>query len=1452
MAKICPNLSDNATVANMNKVLAALNEQPFTERELDLLKFNKEQFKLEVSNERLQATYAAYNYNSINVRDTPTPENISMNKKFNSELGNSLQETLARLYPQIKLKFGKPASRYSNTAHNLFIQYNITPLGFVNGIDQYTLPQLNNALGPLREAFIFKLSKNNSAYLTHRGSIATLAKLKQYIKDNDNIIGEADIAAMSVLIDSVNQQQDTLPHEYAHHYIAWYKDTPIVQRAIELWGSEEKLVQAIGEQAVFQKGEAWSWWNRFTQFIYELLGKDQIKNALTDAFLRGVELAATKNLSPAVYNQTKTKLLSPVAKTVSNINLRITNLKAFNTRNTDPAIARLVNIRIESLREDVANLVDGVYGNSPSALAHVATSQLNRAKAILLSEFISGDDLIYASGIVNSWKFENSKSFMTEEILNNPDSEFYKVFKDISSMATDVEVILNRSLFSFADNIRNKKLGDNKSSGKVNETTDTNMLTAMLLSASMSNNDITKIIDSMLKLAKNNQKPAVFRITDQINKMFEPLESDKQLAKIVGKNYEIFWQKDETGELTGRATTLFSSKWDRTLDAFDNELKKNEYKYRVTGEISSDQYYINRKDIYDRQRKTNLIVDYRFLMPGSTFKSTLPGYNFKNATEYREHLVKVLGVELAEEFEQSAKAKHTEYLNDREAEFQLIDNDDTITDKKRAKLIWEYTYDPIKVLNARYGDSEKIEGYITSDKYLLRVPRKYDSGGIETGFYDKSFDLIKNNSKLYTFYKQYGELMESLKDMLPINVSEDLPSNFLAAVHKEMIEQLASGEFKDYAGTVANEMFNFYTADEVAELNSRPESVRILRDPVTGLPQKLPPVKYTGQFNKSKHSMDLKKIATLFAKQAINYDYMIKVRNTIEALYSIAEQGVTPELSDRSMKPTIGVNNETNLIKQGKGAKTQVEWLRFTIDALLYNERTVKPKASNKVMYGVGQKAAIDDLTKTIEDIHTETFGKPFKFKDKIKKYEMAKEIELLRDELDYRLDLDLMEAQSDEERDVINEVYKSKMKVLEEKYKQLGGNRLVYSNIGEFLITVTQLKGMGFNVTAGISNLLFGVSSVINHASGNIEYGNLNLLKATKLMIKSFSKPNSKYYNIIKKLDILFEQRDSSYKDGGKSVTRKLSAIDPYVIQNRTEYINQSLPVIAMMIKRKITLANGEVVSLYDVFGEDGDINLELLSDADKTNWTNDLDATTENEYTKFRDAAIQLNTYLHGNYDPQSPIWIKKYMLGRMLLMFRSWVPMGFASRFMDERYDTQLGRKIKGRWVTYWDLGFRQSISGLIKRIMLNDESFAKAMKAEGISDVDSENIKRNLSELILVTAMNLMMYGLKRAIDDDDEDKDIKDYITQVLVNQIHRAEQDVWFYMNPITFYEIIKDPLPVSKTITDLMKAVEGTYKYYTKDDYRGQPPYIKWAKVFPFTNQIPKVQWLATTDITK
>lgn len=119
---------------------------------------------------------------------------------------------------------------------------------------------------------------------------------------NPNVRGQAKVEAERagyVLLNVLNEKQDTLPHEYAHHYIAWFHETPIVQRGIKMFGSDEALVQAIGSNSV----KALKWYNRLFNWIKGVFNhKQRVLNELTSNFLSGKELGETSAIT-GIYSQ---------------------------------------------------------------------------------------------------------------------------------------------------------------------------------------------------------------------------------------------------------------------------------------------------------------------------------------------------------------------------------------------------------------------------------------------------------------------------------------------------------------------------------------------------------------------------------------------------------------------------------------------------------------------------------------------------------------------------------------------------------------------------------------------------------------------------------------------------------------------------------------------------------------------------------------------------------------------------------------------------------------------------------------------------------------------------------------------------------------------------------------------------------------------------------------------
>lgn len=127
----------------------------------------------------------------------------------------------------------------------------------------------------------------------------------------DGLLGVADLNAMRILIDFTNQKLDTLPHEYAHYYIAMFRDNDTVKEAVKEFGTEEALVQAIGEQFVKQDGKALSWWKKFILKIKSVLnknkyGKQALIAELTEAFLNRKGLGIKQDVYGEYHQEVKT------------------------------------------------------------------------------------------------------------------------------------------------------------------------------------------------------------------------------------------------------------------------------------------------------------------------------------------------------------------------------------------------------------------------------------------------------------------------------------------------------------------------------------------------------------------------------------------------------------------------------------------------------------------------------------------------------------------------------------------------------------------------------------------------------------------------------------------------------------------------------------------------------------------------------------------------------------------------------------------------------------------------------------------------------------------------------------------------------------------------------------------------------------------------------------------
>lgn len=443
-------------------------------------------------------------------------------------------------------------------------------------------------------------------------------------KDSDNQIkGQADIEAKTVLINSLLQSQDTLPHEYAHHYIAMFRDAPIVQEGIKKWGSEEKLVQAIGEQVVKQKGEAYGWWNRFTKWLQNKFDKlstkdkEELRNLLTDAFLTNKDLANTSPEIPTepVKAQTKSEGKStPVETKKAPKSPSAQELHEAELAEIDAEIKGKENIELGSTKES----------------ANVKWKDANRIEDEVHGNIEGMQNLMEELHELGGGKASDSHLKYLKELLGQMSPDFFENMKThIFTEAKKSEgIALAKSIkvaVSTKPNIANNQMSDAEI--YVHEVVHSMIMFALRQDTPKSRK-IKRQLEHMVDAAQEGTQWQDFLPADSINKEVEEKEAkemydyifnsensvEELIAHTLTNPIVMAHMKEVTIKEVDDAKTL----WDRIMNGFTTlmEIVSGEYSFK---DRSNDVYEqalalsfklaeTNKRAVRDRNNKVNLVM----------------------------------------------------------------------------------------------------------------------------------------------------------------------------------------------------------------------------------------------------------------------------------------------------------------------------------------------------------------------------------------------------------------------------------------------------------------------------------------------------------------------------------------------------------------------------------------------------------------------------------------------------------------------------------------------------------------------------------------------------------------------------------------------------------------------------------------------------------------------------
>lgn len=695
-----------------------------------------------------------------------------------------------------------------------------------------------------------------------------------------------------------------------------------------------------------------------------------------------------------------------------------------------------------------------------------------------------------------------------------------------------------------------------------------------------------------------------------------------------------------------------------------------------------------------------------------------------------------------------------EYVLARQAITDAVEGNESDENIRRVAIMnWERGNDPFAFQEYLSGKSKKRPKGANGN-YLELIPLRMKNG-VATGYYNKRFEELESEPEANAVYLHYRNEMQEMMRRLPLHEMRDraIMENglFIPAIRKKLTENLLEGGITGMIAKAHDGMLRALTVTE-------DDMKAYLIDPVTGNKREQLPLYFMNKLaDMSQQDFDLDRVFAGFTMMATTY----AAKNDIEDLVKMTDSvmgSVNITHTDSWGRKLLGKFGVTMASRDGRSSGNVQTVMQMLMDQFYGRPR-------KKVLAGKAKRLMTKDQRREYK--------------------ELDKQIKALGKDDPLR-------------------------KELEDKQQALVPNveagKVVY-NVQQWV----QAKGMGWNIPAATTNWVFGTAAVFKHAAGEADFTTKDARKANAIMSNATLNAISLNYaidnlpvaqkiqNMMVRMDVLkdfteirFDQSEvvkRATQSGSKAVNRKgINKLRMYEIQRSSEYYVYGISTISLLLSEQV---NGK--SLWEQMNNEGIIDVDGYRPG-------------EAKLMELIAKSDQINKRIHGNYDPNSPIAMKKTLAGGLLMQFRSWLPEAIAARFEGERYDLYLDRDVKGTFRTMFGEEMGTHWANML-RVGMPIRSLQGEMSPE-IKAVDQENIRKFAASLRQWIGILLLQAFLRSLYDDEDEEGK---YALNFMMNVASRVENDMSTFGNPYSAYKLTKDPFAALGAVEDIFAFLDAT-----------------------------------------
>jgi len=1117
----------------------------------------------------------------------------------------------------------------------------------------------------------------------------------------------------------------------------------------------------------------------------------------------------------SVKTHTSKVLIESVSKTVKVLRQRIDQAKKARDKFlNNPELTfeekaekrKYYNDIIKKTSDQIEAIIDA---NSLVNVAIQAKTDLDMVKSILSDKETTFSDLRLANRVLDSWR--NMEMLLGVDSLSDlPEEDDVKMFIDFKNQANN----LNDQLKQVAVNLLTEVSKQRKDGF---ELTRKDILKLQDISALVANvRDISttgvKLADYLAKLLNE----ANLKIDKEHNRNYklidEVFEKLKDNPTFKSEGFDLFI-KEQTNKLGITGLGLI----DRYSQDYYEALRNNARKLRENlKKAKDDNAKINAAyQAYHNWISTNTVMfDSRAFTESDKFtdEDRLKVIDDMKAYGYTEDEVADL-IRLSQRlYKKYIDAKkyyeiglRTEILKG-DLEIPEGMTEDELIKEKVEK--WDELNNPNLYLDQVYNQP-KITAYNGGRFYVYKVPRK-NINGKNTGYFDEKFTRISSDPQLYEFYKFFKDFIHEQLSYLPEEELEDLQSNFLPVITERLAKEFGFNLLESTKGV--GEWF-------LKSLTAVDKKSYIQTSPVTGKQTPTLRPKFINEAVDAKdRSKDLVLMMKLFSDMAIIYKHKLQIADQVDTINELIQT------ADRSFKQD-DLGNEIPIAEAPKNLQGSVQ------SEILKGFYGIAPESNIPVK---GRK-----FYNAWELLSLGFYKSP--------KYKRAKEIEARSKEINNKLENEVM---IDKERTKLEE----ELGKLRSEYTGLGGRELSVSASGDSLIKGTRLVALGLQPFSAIRNLAVGKLNNFIHAAAKQDFTDKELALSYNV-IKDATAKYLSFGNIMTEdsekllrfmLDTgIIEGEDAMFKGGLMTkktpldVLRKV-APSAFTWLKSGDYLFKSQMAVSMALFQKVKTKDGKEVELYKIL--DKDLNYDSSKYGE---WDAEANGglSFDEYYNKFMLKVYQLSKKLHGLSGSRTSLKGKDTVWGRVLFLFKTWLPETFASRYEGERFDPLLERKVEGYYRTFGKYLF--SMNGKSAKQMWK-VAFGNQVDPE--NEVDRANLKKMFREMAVIASL-LTLWAMLKGLGGDGDDEDKKRY--NLMVNQLWLLERDMTYYGNPFSFEDLQKDVIPVLRTLRNGYEAGKAT-SYYLLDveNEDGEPMYdgertaLKISKALPVLNNINRIQY--------